>query len=42
MTKGEMLTRMSSEELSQRMALDLIRRKEHERRERMARAKRRG
>ena len=41
MTKGEMLVRMSSEELSQRMALDLIRQKERERAERMAKAKRR-
>lgn len=41
MTKGDMLARMSSEELSQRMALDMIRQKERERAERMAQAKRR-
>ena len=40
MTKGELLARMSSEELSERMALDLIRQKEREKAERMAKMKR--
>ena len=41
MTIPQMLYSMSSVELSQRMALDVIRRKEREKAERMSKAKRR-
>ena len=41
MTIPQMLDSMSSVELSQRMALDVIRRKEREKAERMSKAKRR-
>lgn len=41
MTKGEMLDRMSSAELSQRMALDRIRLHEAKERERQAKMRRR-
>lgn len=39
MTMDQMLTQMSSVELTRRMALDLLRLKEAERRERMAKAR---